>query len=747
MSYNENSKFSSCFGKIQDSSFNVLDLIPRRTTVEKIIELFLAGVPEGPAAATELLAGLTATIEQVSLKDVRVLVFGGGTGLSTIIGGDSRHPEWPQAPFAGLKDLFPQCRAVVCVTDDGGSTGELLKDLPLIGLGDLRHVLLSALCRQNLQKIYSLGDRACVDLVKTLHQLFNFRFSNSPNRVDDLLDDLAIDLQALPGFLSEALLGLIDYLFSNPALSHALARPQCLGNLLLAAAIVQDNSSLEEITPSDVKNGVNFIAQLIGVEQDYVLPCTTTPCQLKMFYNNGVLITGEHKSAQARRGCPVDHAFVEFAASPQVLPEIFREIELADVIIFAPGSLYSSIVPVLQVPGVSSAIRENRKALKILVANIWAQAGETDIALDAPDRRYHVSDLIKAYQRNINNGITDLFQVVVSLGLRDIPGSIIQSYAVEGKTPIYLDRGKIWEMGLVPVEANIFSKQALADRTVKHDHIAFAKMLKALWWGRDSMEKPPEIEASDGLPVKVKYLVSGNGSACSRFHDVCLILKSKGFAEAELLSEIFWRHKDIPLEHLALVDGLELVDVDQWSRSQKWDNVFSFYDPDDRVIKICRNVLADPHKFEVAFLIALGQSLLGNYCCEKVLKPLEQEGIRLGSVYHIRLQDTTNLQAYFVKDDLEEYLELARMNQAKGDPDLFIRLLNGHEGFTPPGMLFGLIYAWYLDNLLASHVEYKMSITRMPISDLVPEQVRALTRRKATIKFFREKVFCQEMPG
>ena len=73
---------------------------------------------------------------------------------------------------------------------------------------------------------------------------------------------------------------------------------------------------------------------------------------------------------------------------------------------------------------------------------------------------------------------------------------------------------------------------------------------------------------------------------------------------------------------------------------------------------------------------------------------------------------------------------------------LYTRIVNGKEGFTPPGLLFGLIYAWYLDNRFAAHVEYKMAVMRTDISDLIPEQVRMLSRRRALVEFFRQSVFC-----
>ncbi len=90
-------------------------------------------------------------------------------------------------------------------------------------------------------------------------------------------------------------------------------------------------------------------------------------------------------------------------------------------------------------------------------------------------------------------------------------------------------------------------------------------------------------------------------------------------------------------------------------------------------------------------------------------------------------------------------MKLARMVRSGTNPSQYTRMVNGNEGFTPPGLLFGLIYAWYLDNRLAAHVEYKMSIMRTDISDLIPEQVKVHSRRRALVSFFRNSVFCHSI--
>ena len=49
----------------------------------------------------------------------------------------------------------------------------------------------------------------------------------------------------------------------------------------------------------------------------------------------------------------------------------------ADVLIFGPGSLYTSVIPNLLVDGIREAILAS-KAVKIYICNVMTQPGETD---------------------------------------------------------------------------------------------------------------------------------------------------------------------------------------------------------------------------------------------------------------------------------------------------------------------------------------------------------------------------------
>jgi uncharacterized cofD-like protein len=730
--------------ELAESGFSPLDLVAGRGVIEKVVELALAGPPPGPSALIGGLARLAACLEEVDTAQLKVVVFGGGTGLSNLVGGDSRHPAWAEEPFRGLKELFPQTSAVVCITDDGGSTGELLKDLDLVAVGDLRHVLLSSIRLRCLQSQYRLSEKRCRQVARELQRLFNHRFTTPPTDLPSLLKESGVDFTVLPARMRQRLDSLLANLFEDPELWPLLLRPHCLGNLLLVAAVSGHAKAAggardwSEALPGALTD----LGELLGAGADALLPCCTTPSQLKLLYANGVMVTGEYKAGHARRGCPVERVFVATSGEPEVPPRVLELIAAADLIIYAPGSLYTSIIPILQLPAIAGAVRANPAALKLLVTNLWVQKGETDLAPHAGGRRFHVSDLLAAYQRNLPGGISGLFQTVIVMGLHDIPGSILQNYALEGKVPIYFDRERVASLRLLPLECRIYSALALAKkRVLQHDPAAMARAIRAIWAVRNRL--PPAVAGRAVAATFVPRVNSPAQTPARRYALLAARLRELAIAPDlhDCLAEILWRHQDIALAHLDYLAGMVLVAAPDWPRSQEWDRIFSFYDPADRLIKIRADIFAEADRFELAFLVALGESLLGNYAVSKEMLPVADETGLLGRVFRITLRPVAERLAFLGDADLHDYLALARMSRAERAPLVYSRLVSGAEGFTPPGLLFGLVYAWYLDNRFAPHIEYKMAILRMAVPDMIPEQVKVSGRRRLLVDFFRRRVF------
>lgn len=741
---------------IKELKLSPLDFLPQQDVLEKIVGLVIEGVPSHlKGYVGQELSTLYEHLSKADMKEVRVVVFGGGTGLANIIGGGSRRVAWSAEPFTGLKEVFPNTKSVVCVTDDGGSTGELLKDLPLIALGDIRHVLLSSVQKTRLQYLYKLSDLEAYNVASLLARIFNHRTTVMKGDIFCELAEIA-QIDQLPTELKEYITSLYQHLLTDDRLKRVLSRSHCLGNLLIVAAIYQGlDSDFDLHSPASAQSIHDAIQQallgmgeFLGVVGGGVLPCTSTPAQLRILYTNGVESCGESKMSTSNRGYPVDSVNVDFSAEPKVYSSVLADIKNADLLLFAPGSLYSSIIPIFKVPGLADAVRENQKAIKVLISNLWVQAGETDRSIPDPSRKFLVSDMIRAYEDNIPGGTTDLFREVLCLRLDDVPASILQRYAVEGKIPIYLDRSVVKSMGYEPVECGVYSKRALDELgVIQHDANMLANAIRALYCGKHYL---PTASAD-----KSKVIVSPSTIAYR-----CSLLPEKRYRYIEKrvesiyvecpntlsircqLLKILWKHHDIPLSHLSTFEGIVCIPPELWGRDQKWDNVFSFFDPEDRYIKIRSDQVADETSFEIGFFIALGEALLGNYAKRKVMKDVILGGEKMGLIYHLYLRKEENRHCYFTESELAQWLTLSRMNLMPGSVGHYVRVINGGEGFLPPALFLGLMYAWYLDNRLASHIEYKMSLMKIARTNLIPEQKKMAHKRKLMVDFFREIVFC-----
>jgi uncharacterized cofD-like protein len=78
-------------------------------------------------------------------RGLRVVAIGGGTGLSTLLKGLKRFVQWPTDSAAARRDA-PVVRdlcAVVTVSDDGGSSGRLRKELNMLPPGDIRNCIVA----------------------------------------------------------------------------------------------------------------------------------------------------------------------------------------------------------------------------------------------------------------------------------------------------------------------------------------------------------------------------------------------------------------------------------------------------------------------------------------------------------------------------------------------------------------------------------------------------------------------------
>jgi len=197
----------------------------------------------------------------------------------------------------------------------------------------------------------------------------------------------------------------LQYRFDGGAAQHPV------GNLLLAAL---DMVATDEVT------AIRLAAELLGVD-DLVLPSTTHRVHLVADLLDGRSVAGE--SEIPRSGAPIKRVRIDppdAAAAPGVL----EALRAADAVILGPGSLYTSLLATLVVPGVAEAVTRSR-AVRIFVCNAMTERGETD--------GYGVAGHLRALAAH---GLPpEVFDYVV-VNTTPIPPKVRTRYAAEGARPV-----------------------------------------------------------------------------------------------------------------------------------------------------------------------------------------------------------------------------------------------------------------------------------------------------------------------
>jgi uncharacterized cofD-like protein len=288
-------------------------------------------------------------LDQKESKLPKIVVIGGGTGLSVML--------------RGLKERELDITAIVTVADDGGSSGILRSELQIPPPGDIRNVLISL-----------------ADVEPLLSQMFQYRFKAG---------------KGLAG--------------------HSL------GNLILAA--------MTDIT-GDFALAIRELSRVFAV-RGRVLPATSHAIVLKAEMADGTIVEGE--SSIPKAGGIIRRVFIE---PPDVEPlaEALQALQEADAILLGPGSLYTSILPNVLVPGIAKAIMESN-AVKIYICNVMTQPGETD--------GYSVSDHLQAVHDHVGQQLFDY--VIVNNG--EIPPQVQLKYAEKGAKAVYLDLEEVTNRG------------------------------------------------------------------------------------------------------------------------------------------------------------------------------------------------------------------------------------------------------------------------------------------------------------
>jgi uncharacterized cofD-like protein len=230
---------------------------------------------------------------------------------------------------------------------------------------------------------------------------------------------------------NEAMAGLYQHRFESGELT---GHP--LGNLLIAA--------LTEMT-GDFASAIHEAGRLLDCDGS-VYPATSELVDLRAIVNGDVV---HGQVAVGLTEGPIQAVYLQ-PGDPPACQEAVDAICTADQVILGPGSLFTSLIATLLVPGIREALLDT-PANRILVANNRVQKGETS----GLDGTAHVESVLA------HSGANTLDAVVVQAPVLEPDG-------------VPFDRRSIENLGIEVREANVSTESG------EHDPEALAEALQGL---------------------------------------------------------------------------------------------------------------------------------------------------------------------------------------------------------------------------------------------------------------------------
>ncbi|MES2208766.1 MAG: gluconeogenesis factor YvcK family protein [Chloroflexota bacterium] len=244
------------------------------------------------------------------------------------------------ALLRGLKEHTGNITAIVTVADDGGSSGALRDELGIPAVGDIRSCI-----------------AALADTEPLMSDFLGYRFPGGRSAEGS-------PVETEPGRLG----------------GHAI------GNLLIAA--------LTAVEGGDFEAAVRRMNRVLAV-RGQVLPVSPTPITLHARTRNGIVVSGQ---SNVMRTPGIERVWI---TPTEVMPsaDALAAIAEADLIVLGPGSLFTSLLPVLLVPEIRSALAAT-PALRLYICNVATQAGET--------AGYDLADHLEALIGHTAPGLVDV---------------------------------------------------------------------------------------------------------------------------------------------------------------------------------------------------------------------------------------------------------------------------------------------------------------------------------------------------
>ena len=257
--------------------------------------------------------------------------------------------------------------------------------------------------------------------------------------------------QALVALSSESsvLRELFNYRFSEGSLSG-----HNFGNLLLSA--------LEKVT-GHFDQAVLEAGKILSIN-GRVIPVTMDDMHLRAQSENGDIILGEHAIEEAMWSGKGYIGRLWLESECVVHPIARQAILSADLIIIAPGSIFTSLIPNLLVTGVKEALHQT-KAKIAYVVNLMTERGQTG--------SYSVQDFVCLVEQYLGKDCIDY----VIYNNRVPPRELLARYKKEmERSLVRVDRSRRKGLRYRLIAANLLSAK-VPRRPSQHDKLAATRTL------------------------------------------------------------------------------------------------------------------------------------------------------------------------------------------------------------------------------------------------------------------------------
>ncbi len=260
-----------------------------------------------------------------------------------------------------------------------------------------------------------------------------------------------------PGDIRNCLVALADAekamtdLFQHRFKDSGSLSGHSMGNLLIAALVDQ--------AQGDFERAINIASQVLAI-RGQVMPSTLDHVGLRALLDEDIEISGETAIVEAGR------KIRELRLAPNNVKAYQPSLEAianADLICIGPGSVYTSVIPNLLIPGVAQALRES-KAIKVYICNVMTQKGESD--------SFSASEHVGAIMQQVKERVFDF--VLVNTGVPS--DASLEKYRTVGQIFVDPDIDRIKAMGLRVIPGNFMSETDF----VRHDPIKVVSKLMTI---------------------------------------------------------------------------------------------------------------------------------------------------------------------------------------------------------------------------------------------------------------------------